>query len=102
MQWTLQISKDQHIRLRERVNLTQPIRYSARILISVICFRLPLYAKKCYEWDVVDSRSIAETDSSAIAYYFYAMEKGKELNLERLEDMGMAIRDGFVSRVYQI
>ena len=69
---------------------------------ALICLRLPLYAKKCYEWDVVDSRSIAETDSSAIAYYFYAMEKGKELNLERLEDMGLSIRDGFVSPVFQI
>ena len=69
---------------------------------ALICLRLPLYAKKCYEWDVVNSRSIAETDSSAIAYYFYAMEKGKELNLERLEDMGLSIRDGFVRPVFQI
>ena len=69
---------------------------------ALICLRLPLYAKKCYEWDVVDANSIAETDSSAIAYYFYAMEKGKELNRERLVDMGLYIRDGFISRAYQI
>ena len=69
---------------------------------ALFCLRLPLYAKKCYEWDVVDAKSIAETESSAIAYYFYAMEKGKELNVERLTDMGLLIRDGFVSPVFQI
>lgn len=68
----------------------------------LICLRLSLYAKECYEWDVVDARTIAETESSAIAYYFYAMEKGKELNRERLVDMGLYIRDGFISRAYQI
>ena len=51
---------------------------------------------------MVDAKSIAETESSAIAYYFYAMEKGKELNVERLTDMGLLIRDGFVSPVFQI
>ena len=54
--------------------------------------RLPLYAKECYEWDVLEARSIAETESSAIAYYFYAMEKGRELNLERLVELGLYIR----------
>ena len=54
--------------------------------------RLPLYAKECYGWDVLEARSIAETESSAIAYYFYAMEKGRELNLERLVELGLYIR----------
>ena len=54
--------------------------------------RLPLYAKECYGWDVLKANSIAETESSAIAYYFYAMQKGRELNLERLVELGLYIR----------
>ena len=84
------------------MSITQPLLLESDVNRTLICLRLPLYAKKCYEWDVVDSTSIAETESSAIAYYFYAMEKGKELNLERLEQKGLSIRDGFVRRVYQI
>ena len=40
---------------------------------------------------MTDARSIAETDSAAIAYYFYAMEKGKQLDLARLVDAGLYI-----------
>ena len=69
---------------------------------NLILLRLPLYAKECYQWDVHEAKSIAETESSAIAYYFYAMEKGKELNLERLAIMGLYIRDEFASRVNQL
>ena len=69
---------------------------------NLILLRLPLYAKECYQWDVHEARSIAETESSAIVYYFYAMEKGKELNLERLANMGLYIRDEFASRVNQL
>ena len=41
---------------------------------------------------MTDARSIVETDSAAIAYYFYAMEKGRELDLARLVDAGLYIR----------
>ena len=53
---------------------------------------MPLYAKECYGWDVLKANSIAETESSAIAYYFYAMQKGRELNLKRLVELGLYIR----------
>ena len=99
LQWRQEIWKVQLNRLK-----TYCTNYSYPKLNapSLIRLRLPLYAKNRYEWDVVDARSVAETDSSVITYYFYAMEKGKELNLERLADMGLYVRDGFVSRVSHI